>query len=317
MRSDKLFSGAVILLVILIAVIMWSFLRESETLRSGSQLESPEVLKNTPPPAPKNNIDLPENTGGDAGQELSLPLRSEELLSLEAREQAKKEGIGRPVREFPDILFNISGNENFTDEEIIATFRIPPVYNDRLLDRLGRKQTLDFYRSRGFTAAWVPSLEVQEGSLTIVDIVVEEGDVYTMGQVEIEGVTFFSHSSVRALYLKPGELANQVQLAQADELLKEAYKNKGFLDVKTKSQRSGASEVREFNYKVVVIEGTRYRVGEITIPAAYRRDFPFRKGDSFEANRWLDYVATLNLLEHQVVVDRYPEEGEVEIELFE
>ena len=145
------------------------------------------------------------------------------------------EGFPRKIRSIV-----IQGNKNISDEELRkymttkkAFFFIQKgSYNQEKLDSdLDRLEML--YRSKGFLDAQVRSkLDTSEdGANIFITVVVNEGQRYLVGQMEINGDLSFPEPEIRSkIKIRPGDPFDYTQIKEDVENIRTFYYDYGYMD---------------------------------------------------------------------------------------
>ena len=89
-----------------------------------------------------------------------------------------------------------------------------------------------WYRNRGYLAFAIESTQVAispEKDKVYITINVDEGDVYTVGEVDLAGDLVVEEDLLRALVLlKPGEVFSDAKMTATNELMTQALGNRGY-----------------------------------------------------------------------------------------
>lgn len=198
---------------------------------------------------------------------------------------------------------NFIGNKAFSDSQlrdIITTsqsglfdfLKSTNVYDpDRL--SLDRELLRQYYLKNGYADIRIVSAGAEldrDGSGFFITFVVDEGEIYSFGRVEIESL--LSSVDPQPLYgemlTKPGALYNQSQMDKTVERLTLVVAEKGFAfsRVRPKASRDAAS--RTINVTYTIDEGPRVYIERINVSGnartrdyVVRREFRLAEGDAF------------------------------------
>jgi outer membrane protein insertion porin family len=172
---------------------------------------------------------------------------------------------------------------------------------NRLAEDVGRIDS--FYRNRGYIDVQVDrriDLSPDNREAKVVFIVVE-GRPYTVGKVECERVApsgaplgpleLFTVDQVAALLeIKTGDVYSDDKLRRSTEILKRAYGNLGYLDVRVNVTEFRRGPEAVVDLLVHVQEGRLYKVGVISINGNFltkdkviRREIRLKPGRPFDA----------------------------------
>ena len=154
---------------------------------------------------------------------------------------------------------------------------------------------LPVYLARGFLKAQfddAQSAVVNDGPRTLVDIdlPVHPGMQYKVKRIAWTGNTVFPAEKLQPLiHLKPGELANAVQLEQDLDGVRKLYGVKGYLMARIEPVPTMDDAQATVTYGLNVVEGDQYRMGDLLIdgidqPAIKRimYEWQMKKGDPYD-----------------------------------
>jgi outer membrane protein insertion porin family len=167
-----------------------------------------------------------------------------------------------------------------------------------LLTDMRMRERLDFlpvYRARGYLKAQFAEAKakvVQDGAQTLVDVsfAVQPGLQYKVSELEIGGCQAFTAEKLKDLVqLKPGEVANAVQLAEDLEQIHKLYGTKGYLAAHTDALPSMDDTKATVSYQLKVSEGDVYRMGKLNIDGLPEENanqmaaqWQMKKGDPYD-----------------------------------
>ncbi|HEX6805758.1 MAG TPA: POTRA domain-containing protein [Terriglobales bacterium] len=154
---------------------------------------------------------------------------------------------------------------------------------------------LPVYRSRGFlTAKFDDALAsiVSDGPRTLVDVSLP---VHPGIQYKLEAIAWAGNSAIPSdklqslVHLKPGELANAVQLDEDLEAVQKLYGTKGYLSARVLPAPTLDDSQATVSYRLNVVEGDQYRMGDLQIDgvdqSAINRimaQWQLKKGDPYD-----------------------------------
>ena len=151
------------------------------------------------------------------------------------------------------------------------------------------------YMDRGHLDVQVGEPVVTEGPgrRVRVRIPVEEGPVYTIGAISIEGLTLFEEEVVRpALRLQPGDTASMAAIEQARQNLRDFYGSRGYIRTRTRFQLDPDYEQPVVHLEMAVQEGELAHIRDILIRGntrtkdkVIRRELAVVPGDLFDEVR--------------------------------
>ena len=208
------------------------------------------------------------------------------------------------------------GNKVFPPSELAAKIGVCLTHYEEALHKgyeheifeYCRRGVTNFVRSQGYLQA---KLDEPRRSVTgqglVLTIPVEEGVLYRLGEIKIEGADAFSSDEIRSrLGLQQGEVANGEKIGKfLYEDLKRSYGEKGFIQYTAelnptfKNNPWNASE-GIVDVEVTIDEGERFRLGSINfigdnLPEKELRDlFLIREGDIYNQRLFEESINRLN-----------------------
>lgn len=204
---------------------------------------------------------------------------------MQARVEAlQDEGTGPVVLwisegpRFPIGELRFEGNRIFSSEELATKMKgflqhfeeSAKGYNAELFDYCLR-QLSNLMRSRGYLQARLgePKKEVTDGRL-VVTVPVEEGTVYRLGEIKIEGARNLNQERVRAmLSLQRGDIVSGEEIGKwLYEDLKELYGEMGFIEYTAEPDPDFrivdyAAKEGVVDFNVTIEEGPQFKVSSI------------------------------------------------------
>jgi len=167
-----------------------------------------------------------------------------------------------------------------------------------LRDKIRPQEKFNFlpvYLARGFLKAKfdeVQSAVVSDGPRTLVDInlPVHPGIQYKLKRIAWTGNAVFPADKLQPLiHLKPGDLANAVQLDQDLDAVRKVYGAKGYLTARVQPVPTMDDAQAMVIYDLNVAEGDQYQMGDLEIdgieqPAIQRiiDEWQMKKGDPYD-----------------------------------
>lgn len=178
-------------------------------------------------------------------------------------------------------------------------------YDEELLEYCLRN-TANFVRSRGHLQAQFgePKSEVI-GNGIVATVRVEEGSLYRLGKVEIEGADRVSADEIRAMLpLSQGEVARADRISQwLFEDLKKVYGELGYIEYTAEPvpEFRKVSEVEGVvDFKVVIEEGDRFTLrslefeGELLPTAKFINESPLQPGEVYKPSAYAAFIKQLD-----------------------
>ena len=274
-----------------------------------------------------------------------------ETITATSRKIVFKIDEGSKVR-IGDISFE--GNTVFSDGELsgameltkerglISLFKGQDKFIEDKLEYDLNLNLLERYREVGYiyAKAGQPDVQIVEApqgwilgfrktkQQYYLKIPIEEGEQFSWGSFEIEGIDTFDPELVKLGYnIIPGEVINYAALKESNEELKKLYSTNGYLDMTVIPNMNPDPDTKTVDLKVVIDEGKQYIVNRIdfagntkTRDRVMRREFFLEEQQLFNGTL-LDFsVLRLNQLgffepieEKDYEVIKKPSEGEVDI----
>ena len=130
---------------------------------------------------------------------------------------------------------------------------------------------------------------------------VRTGAVYHFAQAGWSGNNVFSAISLDTLLgLKPGTVADGLQVEASFERIREEYGRRGYLDATVQPKASFDEAAHTVSYQVAITEGLQYHMGGWVITGLsingqqrIRTTFPIASGDIFDKGKYEDFLIQL------------------------
>jgi len=177
-------------------------------------------------------------------------------------------------------------------------------YDQELLEYCLR-HTSNFIRSQGYLQAKFgePKTEVLDSGI-VATVRVEEGALYRLGKVEIEGADAVSAADIRAMLpLSQGEVAAADSISKwLYEDLKKVYGEIGYIEYTAEPvpEFKKVSEVEGVvDFKVTIEEGSRFTLRSLEfegeeLPANLMQESPLQPGDVYRQSTYAAFVKQLD-----------------------
>jgi outer membrane protein insertion porin family len=210
-----------------------------------------------------------------------------------------------------DIRFE--GTKVFSADELKAVTRgclssferSKDVYDQELLEYCQRN-IANFIRSQGYLQAKVaePRSEVF-GNGIVATFKVEEGSLYRLGKITIEGADHLSAADIRKMLpLNQGEVADAEKISKwLFEDLKKSYGDLGYIEYTAEPVpefRKGSEVDGVVDFKVFIEEGDRFILRSIELEgdqlptSTFMNASPLQPGDIYNASAFTAFVNQLN-----------------------
>ncbi len=191
----------------------------------------------------------------------------------------------------------IHGTKRFTEKKIIGEMktRRKKVFKSEVL-RTDMEAIESFYKNRGHLDVTVSSptisIDTQKNQASI-DIAINEGPRYEVGNIKFAGYTIFSEKELRkALSIKPHQQFKQDKLNESVANISSLYADKGYLrtEVKPEPKRDEKAGKVDFDItinesSVVYVDGVYIDGNTYTREYVVKREVLLKPGDIFSASR--------------------------------
>jgi outer membrane protein assembly factor BamA len=245
------------------------------------------------------------------------------LVSHKLNLAVQHQVIGNPVGDGNVQQFTVEGAElkiaslSFSD----ATLATNPAVQQHLSEIVGKpysrtvidlflsEQIRPIYLKQGYLKAKLgppevrlsgpPEPKLPEAIPVYVPIV--PGDVYHFAGAEWSGNNVISSITLANYFgLKPGAIADGMEIEAALDRLREEYGRRGYLDAAVQPDAAFNKAAHTVAYKIAVTEGQQYHMGGWVITgissngeSRVREKFPIAAGDVFDKIRYEDFLTAL------------------------
>ena len=222
------------------------------------------------------------------------------------------EGKSLPLAEvrFEGNMKDSSGELAAKTREYLVRYRETEYEYDSDSCEYALRRTLNFVRSQGYPQATFsePKIEIDARGL-VLSIAVDEGRLYRLGEIKIEGAEAIAPAKVRAmLALRPGDIVDAEAVGNwLFERLKKAYGELGFIEYTAEPEpefKAAANSDGEgvVDFKVYIEEGQRFRIHTIKFKGSSLADeellkvLKIRTGEVFNRRLYEESIDELNKL---------------------
>jgi outer membrane protein insertion porin family len=199
---------------------------------------------------------------------------------------------------------------------------------ERWTDREGDKARLEeLYLNHGYVTASIgdPKISYFDGRSGFLkkkpvkwirlEIPVDEGEQYRVGEVKFEGLTVFKEEGVRTLFkLKTGDVYNESRLKKGYDKLRDLYGSQGYFQWTPFTKRTPDGERKVVDLVLKMDEDKRYYVGRIrftgndtTRDKVIRREVYLTEGDVFNTELLKLSIRRINQLGYFKPMEGAPE----------
>jgi outer membrane protein assembly factor BamA len=134
-----------------------------------------------------------------------------------------------------------------------------------------------------------------------VFVPITTGDIYHFADVQWTGNNAISSISLASYFgLKPGVVADGMEIEGALDKISEQYGGRGYLDATVQPETSFNEAAHTVSYKIAIVEGTQYHMSGWVITglsangeARVRSQFPLAAGDVFDKIKYEDFLRGL------------------------
>lgn len=167
---------------------------------------------------------------------------------------------------------HFQGNQALPGPELAAAMSrvaVGAVYSEPLFRQMLEQTLRPIYEERGQIRVSFPVIAVEESAENQgleVTVTIEEGPVYKLGQVRLEGVPRSQAEELnREAGWKTGETANFTEVARAVERIKKRFQEQGYLRAQAELTRHILDAERVVDLTVRIDPGPRFTMGELRI----------------------------------------------------
>ena len=221
--------------------------------------------------------------------------------------RAQETVSGRP-------LLDVDGNKVFSKQELLGVankcideaieFRLK--YEAEQLDYCSHQMLSHMYEKGYLQARLGKTVYDETDSGTKATIPVEEGALYRVGEIRIDGAKIFAPTQIlEMINFKRGDIANGQLLSKAlYERLNETYSNLGHIqytaEITPKFHQDSPNEGL-VDFDIVIDEGQQFRIRSIKFTGGdkattdlMRRELMVHDGEVFNYDLWKQSVAKMN-----------------------
>jgi outer membrane protein assembly factor BamA len=182
-------------------------------------------------------------------------------------------------------------------------------YSRTTIDLFLSEQIRPVYAKQGYLRAKLGPPEVRlSGAPTDklpdqipVFVPIAAGDIYHFAGAQWSGNNVISSISLASYFgLKPGAVADGMEIEAAFEKIREEYGRRGYLDATVQPQTSFDDAAHTVSYKITISEGTQYHMGGWVITGVsanseqrVRSAFPIAAGDIFDKIKYEEFLIAL------------------------
>jgi outer membrane protein insertion porin family len=244
-----------------------------------------------------------------AAHKLDLPIRHQVMANPLGEgniQQFSVEGAGLNIASltFSDAALSSNPAVQQHLSEIVGK-----PYSRTTIDLFLAEQIRPVYLKQGYLRAKLGPPEVRlTGAPTAklpdqipVFVPIAAGDVYHFADVQWSGNNVISSLALASyLGLKPGALADGMEVEAAVDKIRDEYGRRGYLDAAVQPDISFDERAHNVSYKIAIAEGTQYHMGGWVITgvstngeARLRSQFPIAAGDVFDKIKFEEFLVGL------------------------
>ena len=204
--------------------------------------------------------------------------------------------VFRPTRNLPSVAqVTFEGNEVVPQNvlrEAVAGAVVGSPYTEDSFRQVLNASVRPVYEVRGRIKVAFPKIRtepVKDVNGLHVFVTVDEGQVYELGKVAIEGPTPVPPETLlKAGDFKTGDVANMERVSEGLEKMTKAVKRAGYLDVRVTSERRPDNEAHKVDIGVRIDPGPQYTMGKLNFvgldlegDAALKKMWGMKEGKPF------------------------------------
>ncbi len=204
--------------------------------------------------------------------------------------------VFRPARNLPAVAqVSFTGNQVLSDEvlgDAVFGVAVGAPYTEDTFRQILNSSVRPKYEARGYLRVAFPEVRAEKSkSVDGVDVAVsvDEGPVFELGKVSIEGATPVpADELLKAGAIKSGETANFDKVTEGIERMRKTLRHAGYMDAKLISDRRINDEKKIVDVVLRVDAGTPFTMGKLNITgldlngeAAMRRMWAMKEGKPF------------------------------------
>ena len=225
---------------------------------------------------------------------VSVTIKIEEHLRLKVHDVAF---VGTTVFSQFDLRYSIATRFSYLNWVPFLN----DYFNQGLLDRpeleLDKARLRDKYHDAGYLDFKIDKIDLvplkDDPEYVDVTFHITEGKPYTVGKVEVAGVTVFKHGEAAGrIRLKTGDTFSREKEESSTRGVSSLYETLGYCDVACRAVRSEDFEKKTVDLKFEVGEGRKYHVRDVIIVGntatkdkVIRRELAIQPGDPVDRNR--------------------------------
>ena len=206
--------------------------------------------------------------------------------------------VFRPVVALPVIarvrFLNTQAVRTSTIENAINAVAVGTPYQEERLRQALDLNIRPIYENHGRVRVAFPEFQTEKEKDVaglVVTVKVEEGPVYSLGEVTVDGSSLPPAELNKIAALKPGEPFNLEQIQAAAARIEKRIRRNGFIQVKTRIDRRIDDAAKKVALALHVDDGPRYLFGKLTIQGldiigepAVRKMWAIQEGQPFNAD---------------------------------
>ncbi len=204
--------------------------------------------------------------------------------------------VFRPTRPLPAVAqVTFEGNQVVPQNvlrEAVAGAAVGSPYTEDSFRQVLNASVRPVYEVRGRIKVAFPKIRtepVKDVNGVHVFVTVDEGQVYELGKVSIEGPTPVpAETLLKAGDFKTGDVANMEKVNEGLERMSKAVKRAGYLDVRVTSERRPDNEAHKVDVGVRIDAGPQYTMGKLNLvgldlegEAAMKKMWSLKEGKPF------------------------------------
>jgi outer membrane protein insertion porin family len=203
--------------------------------------------------------------------------------------------VFRPDKPLPTVAtVTFEGNSVLSQDKLREAIAgaVGASYTEDSFRQILNSVVRPLYEKLGHLRVTFPDLKTKEDSVVkglAVFVTVEEGDVYQVGKVSIEGPTPLpAETLLKAGEFKAGETADMAKINDGVEKVRKAVRREGYMEVRVAAERKLDHQKKVANVALRVDAGPQFTMGKLNVvgldlngEAEVRRIWNLKQGKPF------------------------------------
>jgi outer membrane protein insertion porin family len=203
--------------------------------------------------------------------------------------------VFRPDKPLPTVAtVTFEGNSTLSQDKLREAIAgaVGATYTEDTFRQTLNSVVRPLYEKLGHLRVTFPELKTKEEAEVkglAVFVTVDEGDVYQLGKVSIDGPTpIASDTLLKAGGFKPGDVADLAKVNEGVDKVRRAVRREGYMDVRVAAERKLDNQMKVANVTLRVEPGPQFTMGKLSVvgldlngEAEVRRIWSLKQGKPF------------------------------------